>query len=158
MPQSWDMGRILLLSLPPTASAGFEPANSGSSGQYANHQTTEAVYRVFTVHWKFLRNKRGPASATFFKFHRRESCQRIQLSNQLRDHSYLSTKISPFIHWPKLQVDTRTVQILAEIGIFYQCTDLNHGYADHIYPLCRSKCQTSLTKHLAIRKCFFYLQ
>ena len=27
----------------PTASAGFEPANSGSSGQYANHLTTEAV-------------------------------------------------------------------------------------------------------------------
>ena len=50
MPQSWDMGHILLLPLQrkafwgfsgrpknPTASAGFEPANSGSSGQYANH-------------------------------------------------------------------------------------------------------------------------
>ena len=50
MPQSWDMGQILLLPLRrkaywefsgrpknPTASAGFEPANSGSSGQYANH-------------------------------------------------------------------------------------------------------------------------
>ena len=49
MPQSWDMGQILLLPLRrkanwgfsghpknPTASAGFEPANSGSSGQYAN--------------------------------------------------------------------------------------------------------------------------
>ena len=56
MPQSWDMGQILLLPLRrkvyrgfsghpknSTASAGFEPANSGSSGQYANHQTTEAV-------------------------------------------------------------------------------------------------------------------
>ena len=28
----------------PTASAGFEPANSGSSGQYASHVTTEAVF------------------------------------------------------------------------------------------------------------------
>ena len=50
MPQSWDMGQILLLPLRrkaywgfsghlknPTASAGFEPANSGSDGQYANH-------------------------------------------------------------------------------------------------------------------------
>ena len=50
MPQSWDMGQILLLPLRrkayegfsgypknPTTSAGFEPANSGSSGQYANH-------------------------------------------------------------------------------------------------------------------------
>jgi hypothetical protein len=27
-------------------SAGFEPANSGSSGQYANHWTTEAVLSV----------------------------------------------------------------------------------------------------------------
>jgi hypothetical protein len=27
----------------PTASAGFEPANSGTRGQHANHQTTEAV-------------------------------------------------------------------------------------------------------------------
>ena len=49
-PQSWDMGHIILLPLRrkvywgfsggpknPTASAGFEPANSGSSGQYANH-------------------------------------------------------------------------------------------------------------------------
>jgi hypothetical protein len=27
----------------PTASAEFEPANLGSSGQYANHYTTEAV-------------------------------------------------------------------------------------------------------------------
>jgi hypothetical protein len=52
MPQSWDMGHIILLPLRrkaycgffgcpknPTASAGFEPANSGSSGQYANHYT-----------------------------------------------------------------------------------------------------------------------
>ena len=50
MPQTWDMGHIILLPLRrkaywgfsgrpknPTASAGFEPANSGSSGQYANH-------------------------------------------------------------------------------------------------------------------------
>ena len=50
MPQSWDMGRIILLPLRrkaywgfsgrpknPKASAGFEPANSGYSGQYANH-------------------------------------------------------------------------------------------------------------------------
>ena len=50
MPQSWDMGQILLLPLRrkaywgfsgrpknPTASAWFEPANLGSSGQYANH-------------------------------------------------------------------------------------------------------------------------
>ena len=56
MPQSWDMGHIILLPLRrkaywgfsgrpknPTASAGFEPANSGPSGQYANHKTTEAV-------------------------------------------------------------------------------------------------------------------
>ena len=47
---SWDMGHILLLPLRrkaywgfsgrpknPTASAGFEPANSGFSDQYANH-------------------------------------------------------------------------------------------------------------------------
>ena len=59
MPQSWEMGQILLLPLRrkaywrfsghpknPTASAGFEPANSGSSGQYANHQTTEAVNKT----------------------------------------------------------------------------------------------------------------
>ena len=50
MPQSWDMGHILLLPLRrkafrgfsgrsknPMASAGFEPANSGSSGQYTKH-------------------------------------------------------------------------------------------------------------------------
>ena len=50
------MGHIILLPLRrkaywgfsgrpknPTASAGFEPANSGSRGQYANHWTTEAV-------------------------------------------------------------------------------------------------------------------
>ena len=50
MPQSRDMGHIILLPLRkkaylgfsgrpknPTASAGFEPPNSGSSGQYANH-------------------------------------------------------------------------------------------------------------------------
>jgi hypothetical protein len=50
MPQSGDMGHIILLPLRrkaywgffgcpkiPEASAGFEPANSGSSGQYANH-------------------------------------------------------------------------------------------------------------------------
>jgi hypothetical protein len=27
----------------PTSSAGFEPANSGTRGQHANHQTNEAV-------------------------------------------------------------------------------------------------------------------
>jgi hypothetical protein len=55
MPQSWDMGQIIWLPLRrkacwgflheknPTASAGFEPANSGTRGQHANHQTTEAV-------------------------------------------------------------------------------------------------------------------
>ena len=50
MPQSWDMGQILSLPLRrkaywgfsgrpknPTALAGFEPANLGSNGQYANH-------------------------------------------------------------------------------------------------------------------------
>jgi hypothetical protein len=50
MLQSWDMGHIILLPLRrktywgffgcpknPTASGGFEPENSGSSGQYANH-------------------------------------------------------------------------------------------------------------------------
>jgi hypothetical protein len=54
MPQSWDMGQIISLPLRrkaywgflheknPTASAGFEPANSGTRGQHANHQTTEA--------------------------------------------------------------------------------------------------------------------
>ena len=49
-PQSWEMEQILLLPFRrkaywgfsghpknPTASTGFEPANSGSSGQYANH-------------------------------------------------------------------------------------------------------------------------
>jgi hypothetical protein len=57
MPQSWDMGQIILLPLRrkacwgffftseknPTASVGIEPANSGTRGQHANHQTTEAV-------------------------------------------------------------------------------------------------------------------
>jgi hypothetical protein len=32
------------------ASAGFEPANSGSSGQYANHQTTEALFHSTYIH------------------------------------------------------------------------------------------------------------
>jgi hypothetical protein len=32
----------------PTASAGFEPANSGTRGQHANHQTTEAVMTTET--------------------------------------------------------------------------------------------------------------
>jgi hypothetical protein len=64
MPQSWDMGQIIWLPLRrkvcwgflheknPTASARFEPANSGTSGQHANHQTTEAVITrsLFTVH------------------------------------------------------------------------------------------------------------
>ena len=56
MPQSWDMGQILSLPLRrkacggffrcpknPTTSAGFEPENSGTRGQHANHQTTEGV-------------------------------------------------------------------------------------------------------------------
>ena len=50
MPQSWDMGQILSLPLRrkacggffrcpknPTTSAEFEPANSGTRGQHANH-------------------------------------------------------------------------------------------------------------------------
>jgi hypothetical protein len=38
MPQSWVMGHIIFgCPKNPTASAGFEPTNSGSSGQYANH-------------------------------------------------------------------------------------------------------------------------
>jgi hypothetical protein len=51
MPQSWDMGQILLLPLRrkarhaedfyvrknPTASTGFESATLGARGQYANH-------------------------------------------------------------------------------------------------------------------------
>jgi hypothetical protein len=50
MPQSWDMGHIFYFPSfwrhtedfldarkNPMASAGFEPVNSGSSGQYANH-------------------------------------------------------------------------------------------------------------------------
>ena len=50
MPQRWDMGQILSLPLRrkacggfsrcpknPTTSAGFEPANSGTRGQHANH-------------------------------------------------------------------------------------------------------------------------
>jgi hypothetical protein len=57
MPQSWDMGQIILLphrrhaeeffhiGKNPTASVGFEPANSGTRGQHANHQSTEAVER-----------------------------------------------------------------------------------------------------------------
>ena len=56
MPQSWDMGQILSLPLRrkafggffrypknPTTSAGFEPTNSGTSGQHAYHYTTQAV-------------------------------------------------------------------------------------------------------------------
>jgi hypothetical protein len=56
MPQSWDMGQIILLPLRrkacwgffhivknPTVSVGIEPANSGTRGQHANHQTTEAI-------------------------------------------------------------------------------------------------------------------
>ena len=59
MPQSWDVGHIILLPLRrkaywgfsghpknPTASAGFEPANSGSSGQYANHNVM--IYLFFS--------------------------------------------------------------------------------------------------------------
>ena len=49
MPQTWDMGQIILLPLQrkarwgflrlknPTASAGFEPADLGARGQHANH-------------------------------------------------------------------------------------------------------------------------
>ena len=59
MPKSWDMVYIILLPLwrkaywgysgrpkNPTALAGFEPTNSGSSGLYANHYTTEQVAEV----------------------------------------------------------------------------------------------------------------
>jgi hypothetical protein len=48
MPQSWDMGQIILLPLRrknPTASVGSEPAILGTRGQHANHQTTEAAMR-----------------------------------------------------------------------------------------------------------------
>jgi hypothetical protein len=34
----------------PTALAGFEPANSGTRGQHANHQTTEAIV-LWVVNW-----------------------------------------------------------------------------------------------------------
>jgi len=57
MPQSWDMGQILSLLLRRkacegfvrcpknlTTSVGFEPANSGTRGQHANHLTTESVH------------------------------------------------------------------------------------------------------------------
>jgi len=56
MPQIYDMGQTALLPLwrkacwgffrPKnlTASAGFEPANLGTRGQHANHQTTEVAY------------------------------------------------------------------------------------------------------------------
>ena len=56
MPQSWDMGQILSLPLRreacrgffkcpknPTTSAGFEPTNSGTRGQNANHLPSKAV-------------------------------------------------------------------------------------------------------------------
>ena len=67
MPQSWDMGEILSLPLRRKAcggffrcpknrtfSAGFEPANSGTRGQHANHQTTEAVTVVPYSHFFHL--------------------------------------------------------------------------------------------------------
>ena len=50
MPQSWDMGQILLLPLRRKASWGFlRPKNPTDSarGQQANHYTTEAVFSVF---------------------------------------------------------------------------------------------------------------
>jgi hypothetical protein len=51
MPQSWDVGQIRVFNFPsegrhaedfyiqknPKASAAFEPANSGTRGQHANH-------------------------------------------------------------------------------------------------------------------------
>jgi hypothetical protein len=56
------MGQIILIPLRrkacrgffhigknPTASVGIEPANSGTRGQQANHQTTEAVYWKVTA-------------------------------------------------------------------------------------------------------------
>ena len=58
MPQSWDMGQILLLPLQskaflrpknPKASAGFEPAKLGARGQHANHWTTEAVMATYNT-------------------------------------------------------------------------------------------------------------
>jgi hypothetical protein len=60
MPQSWDMGQIIWLPLRrkacweflheknTTASAGFEPANSGNRDQHANDQTTETVVDIHT--------------------------------------------------------------------------------------------------------------
>jgi hypothetical protein len=38
----------------PTASAGFEPTNSGTRGQHSNHQTTEAVTAFTDFHMKLL--------------------------------------------------------------------------------------------------------
>jgi hypothetical protein len=58
MPQIWDMGQTALLPFRrkacwrffrpkhPTASAGFEPVNSGNRGQQANHYTTEAATQM----------------------------------------------------------------------------------------------------------------
>jgi hypothetical protein len=43
MPQSWDMGQIILLPLRRKASVGSEPAILGTKGQHANHQTTETA-------------------------------------------------------------------------------------------------------------------
>jgi hypothetical protein len=55
MPQSWDMGQIILLPLRRKACCGFfqpeksdgfagrEPAILGTRGQHANHYTTEAA-------------------------------------------------------------------------------------------------------------------
>jgi hypothetical protein len=55
MPQSWDMGQIILLPLRrkacrgfsnrknPMTSVGSEPAILGTRGQHANHDTTEAA-------------------------------------------------------------------------------------------------------------------
>jgi hypothetical protein len=46
MPQSWDMEQIPFTSLPKEGMltwSGFEPAKSGTRGQNANHQTTEAA-------------------------------------------------------------------------------------------------------------------
>jgi hypothetical protein len=50
----------------PTASAGIEPANSGSRGQHANHYTTESVSLPFTHILIFLKLM-SPFSVTFIK-------------------------------------------------------------------------------------------
>jgi hypothetical protein len=104
MPQSWDMGHIILLPLRrkaywgffecpknPTASAGFEPANSGSSGQYVNHYTTEAIIFID----KLIVVQRDKESHTS-----RASLNFFTLSKEFY-HSNTSQTGTVFkIHWP----------------------------------------------------------